>query len=141
MSDIGSYQDVQFGFDKYQRAATTDRKTTIANAIVNACFMVPGNNPSMPTIGVNIRQYFYKEASAISSDKIRQDLEVACGTTICGATITSVDFSTQRIADGDFIFLLIVMIRFSPTDEELLGITMKQDAEKYVKFNFDYINI
>jgi hypothetical protein len=134
-------KDVVFGFNKYKQAELGDRKTAIANAIINACFMVPGNNPSMPGVGVNIRQYFYKEQSAISSDKIRQDIEASCGTIICGATIGAVDFSFQKTADNDLIFLLIIMIKFSQTEQEILGITMKQKEDSYVKFNFDYIPI
>ena len=50
-----------FGVDKYKEPKLLDRKDTIANAIIDACFMVPGNLPSLPHVGVNIRQYFYKE--------------------------------------------------------------------------------
>lgn len=134
-------KDALFGFDKYKQAELGDRKTAIANAVINACFMIPGNNPSLPHVGVNIKQYFYKEQSAISSDKIKQDIEDACGNIICGATIGAVDFSFQKTADSDMIFLLIVMVKFSQTEQEILGITMKQKEDNYVKFNFDYIPI
>lgn len=128
-----------FGFDKYHEPALLSRKDTIAHAILDACFMVPGNLPTLPHIGVNIRQYFYKEQSAISTEKIKADLEQCCGQSICGATIESVDFSTQKIANNEYIFLLILVIRFSPTDKELLGITMKQTQDNYVNFNFEYV--
>lgn len=133
--------DTLFAFDKYNHAQMTERKTSIANAIVNACFMVPGNLPSSPTTGVNIRQYFYKEEHAISTDKIRADLENACGKIILGAVIGNVDFSVQKTTSGDTVFLLIIRIKFSASDEELLGITMKETADNYVKFNFDYISM
>lgn len=138
---MGADKDVTFGFDKYNQALLSDRKTTIANAIINACFMVPGNLPSMPNKGVNIRQYFYKEENSISSDKIKQDLEATCGKVICGAVIKSVDFSTQKTTKNDVVFLLIILLSFSPDKEELLGITMQQKQDKYVKFNFDYIDV
>ena len=138
---MAGQHDTLFELDRYNQAKMTDRKTAIANAIVNACFMVPGNLPSSPTTGVNIRQYFYKEETAISADKIRADLETACGKLILGAVLGNVDFSVQKTTTGDTVFLLIVRIKFSATEEELLGITMKETSNNYVKFNFDYINM
>ncbi len=130
-----------FGVDKYKEPKLLDRKDTIANAIIDACFMVPGNLPSLPHVGVNIRQYFYKEETAISSDKIKKDLETCCGRTISGATIENVDFSAQRTTNNEYIFLLIIMIKFSPGEQELLGIAMKPTKDNYVHLNFEYVPI
>lgn len=130
-----------FGVDKYKEPKLLDMKDTVANAIIDACFMVPGNLPSLPHVGVNIRQYFYKEETSISSDKIKKDLEACCGRTISGATIGKVDFSVQRTNNNDYVFLLILVVSFSPGEEELLGITMKPDKDNYVHFNFDYVPI
>lgn len=134
-------KDVSFSVNKYHEADLKDRKTTIANTIINACFMVPGNNPSTPLAGVNITQYFYKEDSAISSDKIKKDIEATCGRIICGATIGAVDFSVQTTSIGEVVFLLLIRVKFSPDEEEMLGITMQQKQNKYVHFNFDYVAI
>lgn len=134
-------KDVSFAFNKYNEAELSERRTTVANTVINACFMIPGNLPSDPTKGVNIKQYFYKEQDAISTEKIRNDLIAACGQIICGATIGSVDFSVQKIGDGDTIFLLIIMVTFNPGEQEMLGITMKQTSKDYVKFNFDYVKL
>ena len=134
-------KDVSFAFNKYNEPQLRDRKVTVANAIINACFMVPGNIPSMPDVGVNIKQYFYKEESAITADKIRLDLEKICGKVLAGAVIGKVDFSVQSSGEGDTIFLLLVTIKFSFDDEEMLGISMQQSATDYVRFNFDYVNI
>lgn len=134
-------RDVSFSVNKYKQADMKDRKTTIANTIINACFMVPGNNPSLPLAGVNIKQYFYKEENAISSDKIKRDIEATCGKIICGAAIGAVDFSVQTTTTGEVVFLLIIMVKFSPDEEEMLGITMQQTQDKYVKFNFDYVSV
>ena len=133
--------DVLFEFDKYNNAKLIDRKTTIASSIINALFMVPGNLPSYPTIGANVKQYFYKEETALSASKIKTDLEAACGKIIHGALIGNVDFSVQKTTTGDTIFLLIIMVKFSATDEEMLGITMKETLDKYVRFNFEYVNM
>ena len=138
---MAGQKDVTFGFDKYLNPKLLDRKATIANTIINALFMVPGNIPSMPTKGANIRQYFYKEESYLSSDKIRTDLEDCCGKSICGATLGNIDFSTQQTSEGDIIFVLIIAVKFSVNEQELLGIVMKQTKDSYVKFNFDYVPI
>ena len=133
--------EVSFSFNKYKQPELLDLRQSVANIICNALFMVPGNIPSMPTKGVNIQQYFYKEESYLSSDKIRSDLEDCCGKSICGATIGNVDFSTQQTTTGDTIFVLIIVVSFDAGEKEMLGIAMKQTKDSYVKFNFDYIPI
>ena len=136
---MAGQKDVTFEFDKYLQPRLLERKNAVATAIINALFMVPGNLPSMPTVGVDITQYFYKEENSLSAAKIQTDLEACCGKSICGAILGNVDFSVQKTTTGDFVFLLIIRVKFSPTDDELLGITMKKTKDSYVKFNFDYV--
>lgn len=125
-----------FSIDKYNKPKLEDRKTMVAQAIINACFMVPGNLPGMPTIGPNIKQYFYKEEHELSKEKLKADLEAACGQIIGGAVITGVDFSTQKAENGDTVFLLCVVLSYG-AETTTLGVVMK-DSQEHVNFKFAY---
>ena len=131
-------RDVTFTFNKYGDPALLDLKETIAQQIINALFMVPGNLPSLPHIGVNIKQYLYKTDTSYVSYEIEQKLKEACGTIISGVVINSVDFSVHTTSTGQAIFLIMVRIT-SPntTTDSVLGVSVVQSND-IVKFNFEY---
>lgn len=131
-------KDVTFDVDKYGNPHLLTFKESIAQQIINALFMVPGNLPSLPHVGVNIRQYFYKTDTEFVSSEIEQKLKEACGLIISGVVINSVDFSVQTTSTGQAIFLLMIRILFpNSKNESVLGISLK-DEKKLVKFNFAY---
>ena len=132
--------DITFHLDKYGNPEMLDVKTSVAQQIVNALFMVPGNLPSMPTIGVNIKQYLYRYDTDYVSGEIEAKLKEACGTVISGAFIGSVDFSVQKTTQGESVFLVMVRVTFPNEDTKLLGISVK-DANEIIKFNFDYADL
>ena len=114
-----------------------DLKETVAQQIINALFMVPGNLPSLPHIGVNIKQYLYKADTDLSSVEIEQSLKAACGLIINGVIINSVDFSVQTTSKGQAVFLVMVRITFPNNEESILGVSVVQSND-HVKFNFAY---
>lgn len=130
-------KDVTFGFNKYGNPELLGLKESVAQQIINALFMVPGNLPSLPHIGVNIRQYLYKTDTDYSSVEIEQKLKAACGTVISGVVISSVDFSVQTTNKGESVFLVMVRVIFPNREENILGVSVVQTNE-IVKFNFAY---
>ena len=134
--------EVTFSFNKYKKPELLNLRS-VAEIIYNALIMVPGNIPSMPEAGCNIRQYFYQEDSAVSGDKIKFDLINTCGYLPGGATITNVDCSTQTDTDGVTVFLLIIKISFPSEDgDTALGIILKENSKQNdkINFNFDYVD-
>lgn len=130
-------KDVTFEFNKYGDQKLLDLKESVAQQIINALFMVPGNLPSLPHIGVNIKQYLYKTDTSYNSTEIEQKLKEACGTVICGVVINSVDFSVQKTSNGQSVFLIMVRITFPNNINSILGVSVVQ-ANEIVKFNFAY---
>ena len=143
MKDDSSEQnssEVSFGFDKYNKPKQLNLRETVANTIINALFLEEGNNPALPNLGINIRQYFYSFEEDLDGDLIQQQLEAACGTLPGGATIDAVDFSIQDTTANDKVFLIIIKINFAVNDTKVLGIMLK-DEKDAVRFNFDYVDI
>ena len=135
--------EVTFSFNKYKKPELLNLRKSVAEIIYNALIMVPGNIPSMPEAGCDIRQYFYQEDSAVSGDKIKFDLINTCGYLPGGATITNVDCSTQTDTDGVTVFLLIIKISFPSEDgDTALGIILKENSKQNdkINFNFDYVD-
>lgn len=135
-----NYSEVSFEFDKYNKPKQLNLRETVANTIINALFMESGNNPAMPNLEINIRQYFYSYEEDLNGDLIQQQLETACGTLPGGATIDAVDFSVQETTANDKVFLIVIKISFGVNDTKALGIMLK-DEKDAVRFNFDYVDI
>ena len=132
-------REATFRFNKYGNPELLPLKESVAQAIINALFMVPGNLPSMPHIGVNIRQYLYRSDVDYVSSDIEASLKAACGTIIHGVVINSVDFSIQKTSDGQAVFLIMIRIVFPQNTESILGVSVVQSND-IVKFNFAYNN-
>lgn len=130
-------KDVTFEFNKYGDQKLLDLKESVAQQIINALFMIPGNLPSLPHIGVNIKQYLYKTDTSYNSTEIEQKLKEACGAVICGVVINSVDFSVQKTSNGQSVFLIMIRITFPNNINSILGVSVVQ-ANEIVKFNFAY---
>ena len=134
--------DVAFSFNKYGEPEMLNLKDTVAQGIINALFMVPGNLPSLPHIGVNIRQYLYRSDTGYIATEIEQKLKEACGVILNGVVINWVDFSVQKTTKGESVFLLMIRLTFpktltDPGEESVLGVSVVQKKE-LVKFNFAY---
>ena len=146
---LANEKDVSFKFNKYGEPELLSLKDSVAQQIVNALFMVPGNLPSLPHIGVNIRQYLYKNEAEISSSDIEQKLKDACGVMMSSVVIKSVDVSVQLSSNKQAVFLVMVSLAFpknmsdkdttnKPNNDTVLGVSVVKDDNHVVKFNFAY---
>ena len=136
---MASQQDVSFNFNKYGDPELLNLKESVAQAIANALFMVPGNLPTMPHIGVNIRQYLYRSDTDYVSTEIEDKLKAACGNIIYGVIINSVDFSIQKTTKGESVFLIMVRVSFPNDINSILGLSVLHNQD-VVKFNFAYFD-
>ena len=135
---MANEQDITFGVNKYGEPDLLNLKNSVAQQIINALFMIPGNLPSLPHIGVNIKKYFYRTDTEFVSSEIEGKLKEACGSIISGVVINSVNFTIIPTSSGDSIFLLVVNVLLpNETKPSVLGISMKEEKQ-LVKFNFAF---
>lgn len=139
---MNNINDTTFSIDKYGNPKLLSLKDSVANAVVNVCFMKPGNIPGLPHLGVDIRQYFYKTQEELeqSSSIVSAKIQEACGQLISGANISGVNFTVQKANNGEYVFLLIVRISFPDEGEQVLGVIMKNSNDK-ITFNYEYMNL
>lgn len=133
-------KDITFHLDKYGNPEMLDVKTSVAQQIINVLFMVPGNLPSLPLVGVNIKKYLYRYDTDYASSEIETKIKEDCGAVISGAVISSVDFSVRTTSKNESVFLILIRVIFPNNEERLLGVTVKESND-IVKFNFDYADL
>ena len=133
-------QDITGGINMYKEGELNDLRNSVADAIINALFLVPGNLPSLPEVGANIEQYFYTEITDSSAAKLESDINAACKYLPGGARIMGVVFDMAQTEDGQVVFVLAIRISFGE-EEELLGISLlKESGREIIRFNFEYVN-
>ena len=76
MADIKS--ELNFGLDTFGKQAMMNNADTIAQMLINLFLMRPGQLPSLPHIGINIRQYMYSLENEIDVSLIKNQISTQC---------------------------------------------------------------
>lgn len=132
-------REVTFGINKYKQAVMLNTKETIAQTVINALLMVPGNLISNPLVGVNIMQYLYHKLEDIDTNKIMNDLQFAIGDTLGDNVLSDVSVVSLRDPDGDAM-VVTVRLRMPDTreDDSLVVLLKKKDSR--VHFNYKFMS-
>lgn len=132
-------REVTFGINKYKKAVMLNTKETIAQTVINALLMVPGNLISNPLVGVNIMQYLYHKLEDIDTNKIMNDLQFAIGDTLGDNALSDVSVVSLRDPDGDAM-VVTVRLRMPDTreDDSLVVLLKKKDSR--VHFNYKFMS-
>ena len=132
-------REVTFGINKYKKAVMLNTKETIAQTVINALLMVPGNLISNPLVGVNIMQYLYHKLEDIDTNKIMNDLQFAIGDTLGDNVLSDVSVVSLRDPDGD---AMVVTVRLRMPDiredDSLVVLLKKKDSR--VHFNYKFMS-
>lgn len=132
-------REVTFGINKYKKAVMLNTKETIAQTVINALLMVPGNLISNPLVGVNIMQYLYHKLEDIDTNKIMNDLQFAIGDTLGDNVLSDISVVSLRDPNGDAM-VVTVRLRMPDTieDDSLVVLLKKKDSR--VHFNYKFMS-
>lgn len=130
-------REVTFGINKYKKAVMLNTKETIAQTVINALLMVPGNLISNPLVGVNIMQYLYHKLEDIDTNKIMNDLQFAIGDTLGDNVLSDVSVVSLRDPNGDAM-VVTVRLRMPDTreDDSLVVLLKKKDSRVHFNYKF-----
>ena len=130
-------REVTFGINKYKKAVMLNTKETIAQTVINALLMVPGNLISNPLVGVNIMQYLYHKLEDIDTNKIMNDLQFAIGDTLGDNVLSDISVVSLRDPNGDAM-VVTVRLRMPDTreDDSLVVLLKKKDSRVHFNYNF-----
>ena len=132
-------REVTFGINKYKKAVMLNTKETIAQTVINALLMVPGNLISNPLVGANIMQYLYHKIEDIDTDKIMNDLQFAIGDTLGDNVLSDISVVSIRDRDGD-VMVVTVRLRMPDTREDDSLVVLLKKKESRVHFNYKFMS-
>ena len=70
--------ELNFGLDAFGKQAMMTQAESVAQMLVNLFLMRPGQLPSLPHIGINIRQYMYKFEEELDVEYIKNQISSQC---------------------------------------------------------------
>lgn len=71
-------KEVGFGKDNFSKPRMLSNKDTICNLILNLLLMKPGNLPTQPELGIDIKSYLYKDEDQIDVNELRNKIYNQC---------------------------------------------------------------
>ena len=130
MADI----DPTFAIDDFNRPKVLSETETFVNNILTLLLGEPGFYPSLPSIGLNIKQHLYNFFDDINTEDIKAELVRQCRDFL--PSVDSGDFDVQKaIYNGNTVLLFQL-----PTIDDIvknsvaLGVTINEKGEFVYNF-------
>lgn len=130
-------QEVTYGIDRRGQPALLSKKESVAQQLINAVFMAPGNLPNLP-IGLNVEDYLYRDASGIQSSQVFATLKKACGEEFMMNNVKSLDCYLVDIK-GDPSFVLDSTISVDGEEQDTMALVLTRQSDT-VKFNYAFLS-
>ena len=70
--------ELNFGLDSFGKQSAMTQAQSIAQMLINLFLMRPGQLPSLPHIGMDIRQYMYKFEEELDVSNIKNQISEQC---------------------------------------------------------------
>lgn len=132
-------REVTFNIDKRREPVLLSEEQSLKNTIVMALFLKPGQDPSRPEAGVDIRKYIYKTTDEIDSSKILADLIVACGDQLVSTSIQNLAIASKVIDDK--YTMLIQLDMYINGESKVMAIAMQKSFDKdRVHINYRFVD-
>ena len=138
MAEIKS--ELNFGLDNFGKQAMMTQAQTIAQMIVNLCLLRPGQLPSLPHIGINIRQYMYRFEEDIDVSVIKDQISKQCVD-----ILPYIDVSNMQMIlfpyKNESILYLFIPLSVEVADNTAISIGFKKsNTNKEITFNYKINN-
>lgn len=127
-------KEVGFGPDPFDQPTVYSPLESLGKIFYNIFVMRPGTLPSLPHVGIDIREYLYKLEGTINYDELRSKVFNSCT-----ELLNFVNFGDIVIKEIDIknVRTLVIIINASIEDESYaLIMAMRQGAQNEVLFNF-----
>lgn len=127
--------ELDFGLDNFGNQKTLSEADTIAQLLLNILFMRPGQMPSMPHIGIDIKKYLYRFEDEIDTTALKNEISSQCSTLIPYIDLSSMQLLTVNY-HGEGVLMIIIPLMIRGNDENLLIGLKKNKDTGGITFNY-----
>lgn len=129
--------ELDFGLDNFQKQKVLDSNNSIARILLNLMLMKPGNLPSLPHIGIDVKQYLYRLEDEIDPDELKNKIYNQCSELIPYLVLGQVKVFVTNYK-GQALLLISVPITDSTKVQDTSSILFgfSKDYSNGVTFNY-----
>lgn len=131
--------EVDFGLDDFGSQKILSPKESVAQLLFNLLFMRPGQMPSMPNIGINIKKYLYQFEEDLDVNSLRAEISQQCSEIMPYLNTSNMALTVQEY-QGHPLLLLVLPITIDDESSTLIAgfqnVNTKTDTVKF-SYTFD----
>lgn len=135
---MSGLSEVNFGFDNFQQPKTLSPRDSIAQVILNLFMMRPGNMPSNPDIGIDIRQYMYRLEGDIDVEELKEKIFTQCSELLAFVSIGEIQVLVTPHEGQSILLVILPLVGFDEEDDASLIMGFRNDANNEVLFNYQF---
>ena len=126
--------DPVFGIDEFDKPKVLSPTETIVNNMLTLLIGEPGFYPSIPYIGINIKQYLYMPIDDVPCESIKAELGKQCTDFL--PEIESGEFNVEKANYNGNVIILVTFPVIDDTNKNVLslGITINEKGEFIYNF-------
>lgn len=126
--------DPVFGANDFNQPKYLTEKESLIRNILMIIFGKPGFYPSIPTIGMDIKQYLYKFADDIDTEKLKEELAAECNDFLPEISSGDLDIQVKVYNKKPLIIFILPVLNDVENYQIALGITSNAYGEMIYKF-------
>lgn len=129
--------EVDFGVDDFGNQKILSPRESVAQLLFNVLFMRPGQMPSMPHIGINIKKYLYKMDDELDVSQLKSELAKQCSEVMPYLDTNNMALTIQEYK-GQPMLLIIIPITIENDTSTLIAGLQVSTADDNVKFSYTF---
>lgn len=129
--------EVTFGTNNFGNPKVLSSKDSIAQLFKNILFLVPGQLPSMPHVGINIRKYLTAHVEDEDLSTLKEDIAYQCADLIPYLDLSGMVITPLTYNNRSTIFIMIPVNVDDSGDSLLIGIHKNDDGKVIFNYKFD----
>lgn len=131
--------DPQIGVDSYNRPKVLNESQTIVNNILTILFGKPGFYPSIPHLGMDIRQLLYSFEDEIDVNYLKSQLASQCKDFVDAIADGTFDIVKTTYNEQPLLIFVVPTVVTNTKKNLILGVTLNSTGEFQFNFTFDTI--
>lgn len=135
MADLSTV-DPAFGIDDFNKSKVYPSDETIVRNLLLLLFGKPGFYPSMPKLGMNIREYLYTLEDDMDTSAIKAKLAYQCSEFLPLLEDGKMDIYATHMNGNPVLLFALPVIRQTRYSDLVIGITTLANGE--MQFNFAF---
>ena len=126
--------EVDFGVDNFGDPKLLSPDDTIVQLLLNILFMRPGQLPSMPHIGIDIRSKLYSFVDELDTEELKQDIISQCRALM---PYLNLDTLSVNVVDYNNDSVLVITFPTISQNSDVL-VALKKSEDNGIIFNYTY---